>query len=81
MVDFVAWLPPWVSAMWPISYWSLGLRPWPWAGPGMRQVLGDWGLTRKQQQFLETGAKGVVLTALEGASSGRWTPAHTLLDT
>ena len=39
------------------------------------------GLTRKQQQFLETGAKGMVLAAFEGASGGRWAPAHTLLDT
>lgn len=64
-----------------LSHAVQGLWPWPWAGLGIRQVLGAWGLTRKQQQFLETGAKGMVLAAFEGASGGRWAPAHTLLDT
>lgn len=45
-----------------------------------RQVLGDWELTRKQQQVLETGAKGMVLATLERAGSRWWTPTHTLLD-
>lgn len=60
---------------------TLGLSPRPGAGPGIRWVLGAWGLTRKQQQFLETGAKGMVLAAFEGASGGWRAPAHTLLDT
>lgn len=52
---------------------------------GVRQALDDRALTqtltRKQQQFLEAGAEGVVLAALERAGSWQGAPAHTFLDT
>lgn len=62
------------------SDWSLGLSAWPYTGPGNEADSWDWELTRKQQQFLESGTKGMVLAALERAGSRRRAPAHTLLD-
>lgn len=48
---------------------------------GTRRVPGDRGLTGKQQQFLEAGAQGVILAALERAGGRQRPPAHALLHT